>query len=89
MGSALASWLVLGQAASAPSELWFLHLQHHMETGAFAMRVVAHHALLGHHGVKKIRWKECENELWPCKRLLLRSSLAAHPSVSDPVRHRG
>lgn len=42
-----------------------------------------------YHGVKKIRWKECENELWPCKHLLLRSSLAARPSVSRPSAAQG
>lgn len=38
---------------------------------------------------EKIRWKECENELFPRERLLLRSSLAPRPSVPAPRRAPG
>ena len=52
-------------------------------------RVVAHHALLGHRGVKKIRWKECANELLPCECLLFHSSLASRLSVSGSRKGGG
>lgn len=59
-GSVLASCLALGQATLPPPR--FLHLQHRKGTRAC---LTAHQALLGHHGVKEIRWKECGNELLP------------------------